>query len=74
VEKIPYIVSGTIVVEYLFDWPGLGYQLLQEVQQVGDKSYFFLLIATIFLVAVVLLLNLLRDLVTVINDPRLRRQ
>ena len=61
-------VSG-LSVEYVFDYPGVGYMLLQAVQ---NEDYplmqaLFLLITVVVLVAI-----LLADIATAIFDPRTR--
>ena len=65
-----FIVGGTLLVEIVFSYPGLGYQLFQAV---GAKDY--PLMQGIFLVITisVLMANLLADVAYVLLDPRTRR-
>ncbi len=64
-----FVVSGAIVMEIVFSYPGIGLLLLSAVQ-----SNDFPLMQAIFLVITfaVLLANLLVDLVIVAFDPRVR--
>jgi peptide/nickel transport system permease protein len=64
-----YVVSGAIVMEIVFSYPGIGLLLLSAVQ-----SNDYPLMQAIFLVITfaVLLANLIVDLVIVAVDPRVR--
>jgi peptide/nickel transport system permease protein len=66
-----FIVGGTLLVEIVFSYPGLGLQLFQAV---GAKDY--PLLQGIFLVITlsVLLANLLADVAYLALDPRTRRE
>ena len=71
-SKIPYFVGGTIIVEYVFDWKGLAYQVWKGISTHGYRDYAFLLAATMVFVAVVVTLNLISSILAVVVDPRLR--
>jgi peptide/nickel transport system permease protein len=67
--SLGFVVGGAILIEYVFDYPGVGYMLLQAVQ---NEDYplmqaLFLLITVAVLVAI-----LLADIATAIFDPRTR--
>jgi peptide/nickel transport system permease protein len=67
--SLGFVVGGAILIEYVFNYPGVGYMLLQAVQ---NEDYplmqaLFLLITVAVLVAV-----LLADIATAIFDPRTR--
>lgn len=69
--SIPQLISGTIVVENVFSWPGLG-QLC--ISSIFNRDYpviqtYVLLIGTLFVV-----FNLLFDIIHFILDPRLRKE
>jgi peptide/nickel transport system permease protein len=66
-----FVVSGAILVEYVFDYPGVGYMLLEAVlnEDYALMQTLFLLITVAVLVAV-----LVMDFVTVALDPRTRAQ
>jgi peptide/nickel transport system permease protein len=62
-------VAGAILVEYVFNYPGLGYMLLNAVNNLDYPlmQALFLMITVAVLVAV-----LICDLLTVWLDPRAR--
>jgi peptide/nickel transport system permease protein len=67
--SLGFVVGGAILIEYVFDYPGVGFMLLQAVQ---NEDYplmqaLFLLITVAVLVAI-----LLADVATAIFDPRTR--
>jgi peptide/nickel transport system permease protein len=66
-----FIVGGTLLVEIVFSYPGLGYELFQAV---GAKDY--PLMQGIFLVITlsVLLANFLADVAYLLLDPRTRKE
>ncbi|UVK49938.1 ABC transporter permease (plasmid) [Mesorhizobium sp. AR02] len=63
------LLGGTAVVEYIFDWPGLGAFLVSSISQ---NDYPASLGATIFLAGIYLSVNLIVDLLYAVVDPRLR--
>jgi peptide/nickel transport system permease protein len=67
--SLGFIVGGAILVEYVFNYPGVGYMLLQAVQQEDYPlmQALFLLITVAVLVAI-----LLADIATAMFDPRTR--
>ena len=67
--SLGFIVGGAILVEYVFNYPGVGYMLLQAVQQEDYPlmQALFLLITVAVLVAI-----LLADIATAVFDPRTR--
>jgi peptide/nickel transport system permease protein len=69
--SLGFIVGGTLLVEIVFSYPGLGYLLFRAV---GAKDY--PLMQGIFLVITisVLLANLLADIVYMLLDPRTRKE
>ena len=67
--SLGFVVRGAILVEYVFNYPGVGYMLLQAV---NNEDYplmqaLFLLITVAVLVAI-----LLADIATAVFDPRTR--
>jgi peptide/nickel transport system permease protein len=67
--SIGFIVSGAVLVEYVFNYNGVGYLLVQalDAEDYPLMQALFLLITIAVLVAI-----LLADLVTAILDPRTR--
>lgn len=69
--SVPQLMAGTIVVENVFAWPGLGKLCIASI---FNRDYpviqtYVLLIGTLFVV-----FNLLFDIIQHIADPRLRRE
>src|SRR6266566_232121 len=67
--SLGFVLGGAILVEYVFSYPGVGYMLLQAVE---NEDYplmqaLFLLITVAVLVAI-----LLADIATALLDPRTR--
>ncbi len=63
------IVAGAVATEVVFAYPGIGYIILNAVQ---NQDYFLLQGCFLFIIIGVLLANFLIDLVYVIVDPRTR--
>ncbi len=63
------LLGGVVVVEFVFDWPGLGALLVSSISQ---NDYPASLGATIILAAMYLTVNLIVDILYVVVDPRLR--
>ena len=63
------VIAGAIVVEIVFAYPGLGTLTLSAIQ---NRDYFLIQGIFLFLIAGVLIANLIIDLVYVIVDPRTR--
>ncbi len=67
--SLGFVISGAILVEYVFNYPGVGFMLLQAVE---NEDYplmqsLFLLITVAVLVAI-----FLSDIATAVLDPRTR--
>jgi peptide/nickel transport system permease protein len=67
--SLGFVVGGAILVEYVFNYPGIGYMLLQAVnyEDYPLMQALFLLITVAVLVAI-----LLADIATAAFDPRTR--
>lgn len=68
--SLGFVVSGSIVMEMVFSYQGIGYQLLQAVQ--GD-DYSLMQGIFFFISLAVLLANLMVDLLYGFIDPRTRQ-
>jgi peptide/nickel transport system permease protein len=66
-----YVVSGAILVEYVFSYPGIGYILFQAV---SNEDYPLMEAIFLIITLAVLVANLLADLVYVVLDPRSRQE
>jgi len=64
-----YMLGGSIYIETIFSWPGMG-QLLE--QSIGWRDFPLVQAIAIFTSLVVLALNLLTDVAYAVIDPRIR--
>lgn len=67
--SLGFVVSGAILVEYVFDYPGVGYMLLEAVL---NEDYALMQTLFLFITVAVLVAVLLMDFVTMALDPRTR--
>lgn len=67
--RLPLLLGGAIVIESMFQWPGMGLLSLQAIQQ---RDYPVLMGLTFVTAALVLIGNLLADLLYAVADPRIR--
>jgi ABC-type dipeptide/oligopeptide/nickel transport system permease component len=64
-----YLLGGSVVVERLFAWPGIGDLLLNGI---GVRDYTLILGITVLFAVGFMLLNLVVDLICLFVNPRLR--
>jgi peptide/nickel transport system permease protein len=64
-------VSGAILVEYVFSYPGVGYMLLSAVE---NEDYALMQTLFLFITVAVLVAILVMDFVTMALDPRARTE
>jgi ABC-type dipeptide/oligopeptide/nickel transport system permease component len=64
-----YMLGGSIYIEAIFSWPGMGGLLEQSI---GWRDYPLIQALAVFTSVVVLVLNLLTDLAYALIDPRIR--
>ena len=67
--QIPLMAAGSVVVEQVFAWPGMG-QL--AVSSIGRQDYPVIVGFTLVVAALMLLSNLAADLLYGVADPRVR--
>lgn len=67
--QIPALLAGTVVIETVFAWPGLGLLVFESI-----KALDYPVILTIVMISAVLVLicNLIADLLAAVLDPRIR--
>ncbi len=64
-----YMLGGSIYIETIFAWPGIG-QLLQ--QAIGWRDFQLVLAIAVFTSLAVLVINVLTDVAYAVIDPRIR--
>jgi peptide/nickel transport system permease protein len=70
-QNIQYLVGGIVVTEYLFNYPGLGKELVDAVaiRDVREVQSVALLVAAFYL-----FLNIVADFLVVLLVPKLRTE
>lgn len=69
--SLGFVVSGSILVEYTFNYPGIGYMLLQAV---NNQDYPLMQAMFVMITVTVLVAVLVCDFLTVLLDPRARTE
>jgi len=67
--QLGVLVAGALVTEIVFSYPGLGYLILQAI---NNQDFFLIQGAFLFIILGVLAANFLVDVVYVLVDPRTR--
>jgi peptide/nickel transport system permease protein len=67
--QIGDLLSGAIIIESIFAWPGVG---RLTIQAIGWRDYSLLQASVLFIVLAFLVVNLLTDLTYGLIDPRIR--
>lgn len=67
--SVPGVVAGSVFVEGIFAWPGMGRLLLGAI---AARDYPVIMGATIVYAALVILANALADVALILSDPRRR--
>jgi peptide/nickel transport system permease protein len=68
--SIGFMFGGSIFIEEIYDYPGLGYTLLTAV---GKRDYPLMTGAFLIITVSVIVVNILADLLYGVIDPRVRR-
>jgi peptide/nickel transport system permease protein len=67
--SIPLVITGTLITEQVFNYPGVGYEYLQAAQ---NNDFEVMLGITVLVGIITVLGNLLADIGYAILDPRVR--
>jgi ABC-type dipeptide/oligopeptide/nickel transport system permease component len=67
--RIGFLLSGTVVIETVFAWPGVGRLLFQSI---GQRDYVVVQAVVTVGAVVVVVANLITDIVYAYVDPRIR--
>ncbi|MBN2006630.1 MAG: ABC transporter permease [Anaerolineae bacterium] len=67
--QLGVIVAGALATEIVFSYPGIGYLILQAIQ---NQDYFLLQGCFLFIIIGVLIANFIIDLAYIVVDPRTR--
>ncbi|MEI6649065.1 MAG: ABC transporter permease [Actinomycetes bacterium] len=69
--SLGFVISGAILVEYVYNYPGVGFMLLQAVEQ---EDYALMQALFLLITVAVLFAIFISDVLTAILDPRTRSQ
>jgi peptide/nickel transport system permease protein len=67
--RVPVLLGGAVVIEYVFQWPGMGTLAITSIEQ---RDYPVLMGLTLMTASLVLLSNLAADVLYAYADPRIR--
>ena len=67
--QVPSMLSGALLTETVFVWPGVGQLNYQAVQ---NRDYFLIMGIVMVLAVITLLINLVADICYALVDPRIR--
>jgi peptide/nickel transport system permease protein len=67
--EIPFLLSGAIVTETIFSWPGIGRLFIESV---GERDYYVLMALIMMTSFAILVANLVADVIYAVIDPRIR--
>ena len=67
--QIPALLAGTLVIETVFAWPGLG-KLVYDA--ISNRDYPIILAVVMLSAALVIAFNVVADIVAALLDPRIR--
>jgi peptide/nickel transport system permease protein len=66
---IPVLFSGTVFIEYIFAWPGMGRAIYDAILQ---RDYPVVMAGSFFFALMVVVANLIADVLYAVVDPRIR--
>ena len=69
VFRLPFLISGTVILENVFNYPGIGTLLLSSIQN-ADMPV--VLMITLVISAAILAASLVSDILIAVLDPRVR--
>lgn len=69
-SRIYYLITGMIIVEFIYNWQGLGWMIWQSVIREGEKDYALVLACSILIILFVIFLNILRDVSFRLVNPQ----
>jgi peptide/nickel transport system permease protein len=68
---LPFLLSGAVLVETIFAWPGMGRLIVDAIFQ---RDYPLVMATSFVIAAIVVLGNLIADVLYAVVDPRIRAE
>lgn len=69
--EIPFLLGGSVIIEQIFQWPGMGQLTIQSIM---SRDYPTLMALNLMIAVIVLVSNLLTDIFYSVADPRIKYQ
>jgi len=69
--RLPILFGGTVIIETMFQWPGMG---RMAIQAISKRDYPVLMGLTLVAAILVLFSNLIADILYAVADPRMRHE
>jgi peptide/nickel transport system permease protein len=63
------LFGGTVFIEYVFAWPGMGRGIVDAIQ---NRDYPVVMAGSFFFATMVVIANLIADVLYAVVDPRIR--
>lgn len=67
--QIPALLAGTVIIEFVFSWPGVGRLVIEGI---NSRDYPVILAVVMLTAVLVLIFNFLADVTAALLDPRIR--
>lgn len=67
--QIPSLLAGTVIIEFVFSWPGMGRLVIEGI---NSRDYPVILAVVMITAVLVLVFNFIADVTAAILDPRIR--
>jgi peptide/nickel transport system permease protein len=67
--SLPFLVSGAVITEQIFSWPGIG---TAAIRAIAGRDVFVVTAVTLMATVMVVVGNLLADILYAVVDPRVR--
>jgi len=71
VFRIPLLIGGSVIVEALFQWPGMGSLI---VSSITSSDYPVVMITSMFVAVAILVASFMLDIFKALADPRVRME
>jgi peptide/nickel transport system permease protein len=68
---IPFVVGGSVVVEQIFGWPGIGSWMVEAIL---GRDYSVIMSLTVIIASTVLVCNIVIDMIYTLLDPRIHHE
>ena len=71
-SKLTYLISGAIVVEFIFSWEGIGLLLFDAISVPGQKDYPVIIAIVLVFILLVIVTTIIKQFLNLYLNPQLR--